>query len=165
MIDNVISHLLRHRSVMVFPAIVVTLSVLVVVSLVLWNLSLVNDALASENSHETSQAITADIQSLKKTLSEIKSNTEVSEKSVQEALAGLSRKFGVTVREIRRYERTSRKKTMRFIDVDLVGGYAESLKSLRRIESWIELRLTRVDVRADTDNSRFIVLSIGLVEL
>ncbi|MCH9032241.1 MAG: hypothetical protein IIB00_08290 [candidate division Zixibacteria bacterium] len=165
MIYNVISHLWRHKSVMVFPALVVTLSVLTVIFLVLWDLSLVNDALASENTIESSQSVASDIQVLQKTLSAIKSNTEISEKSVQDALAGLSRKYGVTVREIRRYERTSRKKTQLFIDIDLVGGYPESLKSLRSIESWTDLKLTRVEIKADTDNPRFVVLSLGLVEL
>ena len=165
MIQNAISQLLRHRSALAFPAIVFTISVLVVASLVLWNVSVVNDALASENSIETSQAVTADIQDLQKTLSAITSNIEISEKSVQEALAGLSRKYGVTVREIRRYERTSMRKTQQFIDVDLVGGYEASLKSLRKIESWTDLRLTKVDIKADNDNHRHVVMSLGLVEL
>ncbi|MBN4057060.1 hypothetical protein JYU19_01985 [bacterium AH-315-J21] len=163
MLTKLLKELFRQRKVLTLEILAIGVVLVVSFGTALWNLSLAQDVFAESNSSDTVSTLTTQVSSLQEFISS-NSDKQLQTVSLQERIQQLPTKHGVVVKSLRRWEQVKRRKSTAMVSLELESSYKACVEALHSIESWLEIAITEITVEASSDNERFVVLSITLVD-
>lgn len=136
------------------------------IALFSWNLSMVNQAYATNDSEVSPVELEMDIKRLRSANATLAARvTNRTGSSLEERLRTLPAATGVTIeRYDQRLEKTRRNETLLY-DVHLSGLYSTILTSLQELENWTDYQVRTLTVSPSQTDTEHVIAKILLTEV
>lgn len=156
---NIVAGVIRNH---LRPLLGIVLSGVITLALLLWNLSMITDVLASPIEVESVESLNQEISRYESQLNVTRDSEETLATNVSDLIQSLQTKFGVVIERLSRRERVHRRETVKLLDVELEGSYQSIANALRYIERSPVTRVDQLSLKQSADNSRSVRLTLTL---